>query len=284
MDVNSSRLICLERDEGTTKGKYSVNNGLILDKRILRYLRKLDDKHLPSQNYLLFQTDLKPYMRRTVANWMTDVCDEQGCHEDVLLSAINYLDRTLAQLVPVKRTQLQVIAAACMFIASKFRDTNPISIPHLVMYTDYSVRDSEILQWEILILQALKWDLSCVSPYNFLDQYLPRLPLLTLEEKAELRRHSSVLIVMCSVEPHFAACPPSLISAAALCSAAYGVLGKAWCDMVQLRRRLAQLASLDQELLKIQQESVEQVMRSRVTEGEQDDNLRDDKEIGRAHV
>lgn len=235
-------LVCLENDRvrvGETR--------YLDDDRPLRFLRCLDDKHLPSQNYLDFQKDLRPYMRRTVANWMIDVCDEQESHEEVLVTAINYLDRILTHIVPVKRCQLQLLATVAMFIASKFRDTNPISATHLVMYTDYSITVDELLNWEVIVLQALKWDLSCVSPYNFLDQFLPRLPEdVTAEQRLRLRRHSAVLIVMCSVEPKFAACPPSLVSAAALSAAAYGLLGSAWCLRHRLHRLLGKLASVDQ--------------------------------------
>jgi len=42
------------------------------------------------------QPDLQPGMRREVANWMLEVCEEEGAMPHIFCLAINYLDRFLA--------------------------------------------------------------------------------------------------------------------------------------------------------------------------------------------
>jgi hypothetical protein len=42
------------------------------------------------------QPDLRPGMRREVANWMLEVCEEEGAMPHIFCLAINYLDRFLA--------------------------------------------------------------------------------------------------------------------------------------------------------------------------------------------
>jgi len=72
------------------------------------------------------------------------VCAEQQCEDEVFPLSVNYLDRVLSVLT-VRRSQLQLLAAVCMFIASKFKDTTPLSAHCLVVYTDCSINISELL-------------------------------------------------------------------------------------------------------------------------------------------
>lgn len=52
---------------------------LIKDERVLHNLLTTEDRYLPSPSYFnCVQTDIKPYMRRMVAQWMLEVskrCD-----------------------------------------------------------------------------------------------------------------------------------------------------------------------------------------------------------------
>ena len=52
-----------------------------------------------------------------------------------------------------------------------------------------------ILQdWEILVLGKLKWDLSAVTPYDFLEQIFCR---LSLPNVSVIRKHAATFIALC---------------------------------------------------------------------------------------
>ncbi len=89
------------------------------------------------------QPELKPHMRKIVADWMLEVCEEQGCQPEVFGLAVDYLDRTLARL-PVSKGQFQLLACVCIFLASKFKETSPLCADKLVVYTDFSITTQEI--------------------------------------------------------------------------------------------------------------------------------------------
>lgn len=74
---------------------------------------------------------------------LLQVCEEQACEDQVFAVAINFLDRFLCACV-VQRTQLQLLGAVCLLLASKLRQCRPLSIELLAYYTDYSVGAEEI--------------------------------------------------------------------------------------------------------------------------------------------
>lgn len=72
------------------------------------------------------------------------VCEEQRREDHVFPLSMNFLDRFLS-VVPISRTQLQLLGAACMLIASKVKETLPMSAHKLVIYTDHSITLAELL-------------------------------------------------------------------------------------------------------------------------------------------
>lgn len=74
------------------------------------------------------------------------VCEENKSQEEVFILALNYMDRFLA-LTPVPRTQLQILAAACLLLASKLREPSVRGLPAdlLVFYTDNAISRRDLI-------------------------------------------------------------------------------------------------------------------------------------------
>jgi len=51
-------------------------------------------------------------------------------------------------------------------------------------------------EWELVLLEALKWNISRVTPHDVLDHIIVRLPFTT-EQRHAVRRHAVTFIALC---------------------------------------------------------------------------------------
>ncbi|XP_013410672.1 G1/S-specific cyclin-D2 [Lingula anatina] len=232
---------------------------LLKDNRVLETLLRTEERYLPSASYFkCVQTDIKPFMRKMVATWMLEVCEEQKCEEEVFPLSMNYLDRFLS-IVNTRKNRLQLLGAACMFLASKLKETIPLTAEKIVIYTDNSISYQELLDLELLVLQKLKWDLSAVTPHDFLEQILSRLPI-DREKATVMKRHAQTFIALCATDFKFAMYPPSMIAAGSVGAAAHGLLGPGWADQADLMEQLQRITGIDADCLRACQEQIEQAL------------------------
>ena len=118
----------------------------IKDVRILQNLLRNEDRFLPEiPDYMktLQLNNITADMRKTVANWMLEVIREQNSQAEVFCLSMNILDRFLSQ-TQIHRSQLQLLGAVCILIASKIREPCPIPGKSLIIYTDYSITAEEL--------------------------------------------------------------------------------------------------------------------------------------------
>ena len=93
-NTDSSSLIAIETPNYTRA--YS-DPTIFRNDRVLRMLLKREVRlATTSKNYFSLQTELKPQMRKEVASWMLEVCEEEECSPQVFCLAVNYLDRFLS--------------------------------------------------------------------------------------------------------------------------------------------------------------------------------------------
>lgn len=81
------------------------------------------------------------------------LCEEENCQEEVSILAINYMDRVLNKIA-FSRNNLQLLAATCIFLASKLREPSARALPAhiLVFYTANSITKRDIMVSVLLIL------------------------------------------------------------------------------------------------------------------------------------
>ncbi len=78
---------------------------------------------------------------------------------------------------------------------------------------------------ELLILSKLKWDLTAITAYDYLDHLLDAVTKrteaddCTSRQLKSLRRQTERLVTLCATDPHFLSLPPSMVASASLASA-----------------------------------------------------------------
>jgi len=217
-----------------TSGLRAYSDPVIFrDDRVLKTLLRKESKYLPSAR-LSCGTEassstlspmsigsgpgIKPQMRKEVADWMLEVCEVEKCHPEVFCLAMNYLDRFLS-VCSIGRSQLQLLGAVCLMVAWKVREHEPLPAVRLVEYSDFNLTPADIMEWEVLLLSKLDWDMSAVIAFDFVEHIIQRIRKTQFHAivgitSETLRKHSETLITMCSAQDVFSSFSPSLIAAA----------------------------------------------------------------------
>ncbi|XP_055910733.1 G1/S-specific cyclin-D2 isoform X2 [Eupeodes corollae] len=245
----------------------AVEDPVFLSDRCLENALKAEDKHPTVCSYFkTVQKDITPPMRKIVAEWMMEVCAEQKCQEEVVLLALIYMDRFLSTK-SVLKNHLQILAAACLLLASKLREPScrALTADLLVYYTDNSIIKHDLIQWELYVLSRLKWDLSSVTPLDFLELLLIRLPIRSNKcpdlNVEKVRQHAQAFISLAAKEHYFSIYSASTIAASSIAAALSGLnwhlrTGK---NLRYLLNQLTDLTSVEQDYLQDCMSRMEQI-------------------------
>jgi len=196
---------------------------VFLQDRVLATLLKLEKSYVVESPYFENggpEGGLNKMGRVELAQWMYQVCNDAGREASVFPLSINLLDRAV-KIAPLKGKQIQAVAAACMLLASKVKETLPISAESLANYTDNSYTEKNISDCEKYLLVRLRWDVMAVTALDFVDSILHRLLEVSefemVDETEQYRSNVLRLINTCYEDPRYSTCPPSMLAAS--CSA-----------------------------------------------------------------
>ncbi|KAF5285008.1 hypothetical protein FQR65_LT02320 [Abscondita terminalis] len=241
-------LICCELLNTQTR---AYPDQVLLSDRVLNNLLKSEEQYALPAAFLRKQTDVTPQMRKIVAEWMMEVCDEQNCQDEVFPIAVHLMDRFLA-VCSINKSCLQLLGTSCMLVASKLREPKPLPAQTLVFYTDNSIRIEDLRRCELLVVSKLKWDLTVVTPHDFLAHILRRLPIESVGiEYNMVNSHAKTLIALCARDFDFTSYLPSTIASASVASALCGLgwtskSGQTLNDLLQI---LHEITSTEQDYI-----------------------------------
>merc|ERR1719369_1819606 len=197
---------------------------------IYKYLRQSEVKRLPKSNYMTKQPDISHSMRSILVDWLVEVAEEYKLHTETLYLAVSYIDRFLSYM-SVQRAKLQLVGAACMFIASKYEEIYPPDVGEFVYITDDTYTKKQVLRMEHLVLKVLGFDLSVPTTHLFVNKYCQ---IFNMDEKSlHLATYLNELSLLDGET--FMRYPPSILAASSVALARHTLGREAWSDsMVEL--------------------------------------------------
>ncbi|KAK8764439.1 hypothetical protein V5799_032952 [Amblyomma americanum] len=218
-------LLCMEAPPqfGPAVPRAAFDSAIVGTDSVMAKLLALQARYTVTCDYCKrVQTEVLSSMRKTVAMWMSEVCEDQGCEDSVFPTAMNLLDRYLS-LTAVRKTHLQLLGCVCLLLASKMRQTRALSVDALVYFTDDSVMHQEIQAWELQVLDKLGWDVACVVANDFVDHLVAMVDLADCGDT--VRRHANVFISLCATEYNFVTYSPALLATSSVAAAVHGLSG-----------------------------------------------------------
>lgn len=216
------------------------------DSRTLISMLQLEENYTITGSY--FNDKIKPEMRNKLATWMLEVCEEQMCTDDVYATAMNIFDRLMLTLNQVEVYHLQLLGSVCLFIASKLGTTQKLTATKLVDYTDNSITLEDLLEWELFVMDKLKWDICSIVPNEFIEIFLNELHINNNQDLSVLKRHCYAFTAMCATDFKFAQYPSSIIAATCILNALEG-LGFDSQSLSDIAYEINELANIDLDFL-----------------------------------
>ncbi|CBJ31007.1 Putative cyclin A [Ectocarpus siliculosus] len=174
------------------------------------YLREQEKRNRPVAYIGAKQKDMRPSMRSVLVDWICEVCDQFKLSSRTLFQAVDLIDRSLSAF-EVPRGKLQLLGCACVVLASKYEEIYAPTAEELAHISDNTYTRAEIIAMELVVVNALQFRLTCITPCNFQDRFC-----LAAKSNARERSLVSYLLELLLQDYQGVSLLPSLKAAAAL--------------------------------------------------------------------
>ncbi|XP_036948276.1 G1/S-specific cyclin-E2-like [Acanthopagrus latus] len=132
-------------------------------------IREQNYRH--SKSFMQKHPGIQPKMRSILLDWLIEVSEAYTLHRQTFYLAQDYFDRFMLTQTSIDKGMLQLIGITCLFIASKMEEASPPKLSQMAYVTAGTYYEDEILQMELIILKALKWNLCPETALSWLKLY-----------------------------------------------------------------------------------------------------------------
>ncbi|KAI4295779.1 hypothetical protein L6164_035789 [Bauhinia variegata] len=223
-EVVSSNLSIFHRPSPPSLPLYSPPS----DETTVGVLVETETHHMPNSDYLSRCRDrsVDVTARLDSINWILKVHAYYHFRPVTAFLSVNYLDRFLScsSLPRPNGWPFQLLSVACLSLAAKMEEPHVPLLLDLQLFEPRFVFEPKTVQrMELWVMANLRWRLRSVTPFDYLDFFISKLPSSSNSQPQSLNRlfsAASDLIVSTTRVVDFLGFAPSTIAAAAvLCSA-----------------------------------------------------------------
>jgi len=128
-----------------------------------RTMEEAEPKYLPTPGWAQYHPGLSFRHRAVVINWISEVSHIHKCSRETFYIAAHYFDLFMSRTENISPNMLQMIAGACLYIASKQEEYEPVRVwedidhPNVQDIFEVEAKVLEILQWNLLPPSAALW-------------------------------------------------------------------------------------------------------------------------------
>lgn len=116
------------------------------------------------------QTDITPEMRTILMDWLVEVQTNFELHHETLYLAVKLVDMYLSK-IRIKRTYLQIVGTAALFIACKFDERILPQCEDFLYVCDSAYTMEKLFEMERKMLVTVNFELGIPLSYRFLRRY-----------------------------------------------------------------------------------------------------------------
>ncbi|XP_068431381.1 G1/S-specific cyclin-E2-like [Clinocottus analis] len=124
-----------------------------------------------SKSFMQKHPTIRPRMRSILLDWLIEVSESYTLHRQTFYLAQDYFDRFMLTQDNIEKSMLQLIGITCLFIAAKMEEACPPKLSQMAYVTAGTYYQEEILQMELIILKALRWNLCPETAVSWLKLY-----------------------------------------------------------------------------------------------------------------
>ena len=145
--------------------------------RIVRGWLQNENRFRCTSTYLEGQTEIKPYMRELLIDWLIDMNCHFSHHRETLYLCVNIVDRYVNYTIRnqtdlVVRSEYQLVGLAAYYIACKYEEIYFPDMNELLVRADNAYTEAKVKAMELKIVNTLKFDLSVPTTNKFLHRFL----------------------------------------------------------------------------------------------------------------
>lgn len=119
---------------------------------------QLEQRERPDPDYMKRQSDIGPKARLVIVNWFVCILGDPKKRVNVsaqtLFAAVDLLDRFLSKRT-VGRHKLQLVACACLLLASKMEEDKHLLLDDLVWVSDQAFTHEQLMAMEEVVCKTL---------------------------------------------------------------------------------------------------------------------------------
>jgi len=117
------------------------------------------------------QSEISVVMRGILVDWLAELKHSFKLNDITLHLSVKVMDRVIS-IWDLERKMFQCLGCACMLIASKLEETQPVTIKDLAYMTDGTYTSDQIKEMEAKVCDLLQFCLQSSTPYQFIDRFL----------------------------------------------------------------------------------------------------------------